>query len=85
MIIFFNKLFFLSMFNRFNDELKLLIKVLFLFIFDQLYIYMYLKDVFYYMYEYYLDIIFYVLFIIFIIFQGKIMIRMVVVFDLGCV
>lgn len=73
------------MFNRFNDELKLLIKVLFLFIFDQLYIYMYLKDVFYYMYEYYLDIIFYVLFIIFIIFQGKIMIRMVVVFDLGCV
>lgn len=34
MIIFFNKLFFLSMFNRFNDELKLLIKVLFLFIFD---------------------------------------------------
>lgn len=30
MIIFFNKLFFLSMFNRFNDELKLLIKVLFL-------------------------------------------------------
>lgn len=89
MIIFFNKLFFLSMFNRFNDELKLLIKVLFLFIFDQLYIYMYLKDVFYYMYVYYivvvLVIVFYVLFIIFIIFQGKIMIRMVVVFDLGCV
>lgn len=88
MINFFNKLLFLSTFNRLNDELKLLIKVSFPFTLDLSYIYMHLKDVFHYMYVHYIVVVLatasYVLFTILITLQGKIMIRMVAASDPGC-